>query len=149
MSTLSDLIRDVTAEHPNSHPHKLARLVAERTDETDLFEFYVTALERLVSDQIRSSRNATLNSSKGRSAKLEERRSWWSRVLRERIYVGDSTYKILADCTTADLTFCITERRDQIGALEGQIVKYQAIIAAMDAHGVITAGELPDGAVEL
>lgn len=147
--SLNDLIREVASEHPNSHPHKLARLVAERTDTDNIFDYYVSALERLVSDQIRSSRNATLNSSKGRSPKLEERRSWWARALQERIYVGESRYKTLADCTIEDLLFCITERRDQIGALQGQIAKYEAILAAMTAHGATTAGDLPDGAVEL
>lgn len=147
--TLSDLIRGIGVEFPDAHPHKLARLVAERTDPADLFEFYVTALERLVADRIRLGRNNTLNSKNGRSPKLAERRAWWQRVLAERVHVGESRYKPIAECTLDDFTFCIAERRDQQAALEGQIVKFQTIAAAMEQHGALTAGELPDGAVEL
>lgn len=149
MSGLSDLIGAVAADFPDAHPHKLARLVAERTDADDMFEFYVTALERVVGDRIRVSRNATLNSNSGRSPKVEQRRAWWQRVLAERVHVGESKYKPIGDCTVENLLFCINERRDQIGALEGQIAKFEAIVAAMQSHGVATAGELPNGAVEL
>lgn len=149
MTALSELIKAVSAEFPDSHPHKLARLVAERTQPEDMFEFYVAALERLVSDQIRSSRNATLNSKQSRSPKREERKSYWARFLAVRVCVGDSRYKVMADCTVEDLTACISERVDQIGALQGQIVKYEAIRDAVVAHGVATVGELPEGAVVL
>ena len=147
--TLNDLVREISAEFPDAHPHKLARLVAERTEADDLFDFYVTALERLVGDRIRSERNATLNSRKARSPKLEERRNWWARVLQERVHIGESRYKTLGDCTIDDLLFCITERRDQVNALNGQIAKYEAIAAAMNAHGATTVSELPEGTVEL
>ena len=147
--SLTDLIRDVAADFPDAHPHKLARLVAERTEADEMFDFYVTALERLVSDRIRSDRNASLNSKQGRSPKVEERRNWWARILRERVYVGEAQYKALGDCTVDDLIFCIGERRDQINALKGQIAKYEVIVAAMDAHGATTVADLPEGAVEL
>lgn len=147
--TLTALIREIAEANPECHPHKIARLVAERTEPDDLFEFYVSALERLVSDRIRVDRNKTLNSGKGRSAKLEERRSWWARFLSERVYVGEHRYKLMAECTIDDLTYCIKEREDQIGALRGQIAKYETIIAAMAVHGAGCVGDLPEGAVEL
>jgi len=146
---LNNLIREVSTEFPESHPHKLARLVAERTDPDEMFECYVSALERLVADRIRCDRNMTLNSKKGRSPKIEERRNWWKRVMGERLYVGNATYKALGDCTIDNLLFCISERRDQIGALQGQINKYEAIVAAMQKAGATIVRELPEGAVEL
>lgn len=148
-NSLAALIRDVVAEHPNAHPHKIARVVAERTEPDDLYNFYVASLERMVAERIRVDRNATMNSKQGRSPKVEQRKSWWARMLRERVHVGDSTWKALGDCGVDDLDFCINERLDQIGALEGQILKYQTIRAAVLTHGVDTVAELPEGAVEL
>lgn len=147
--SLTTLIRSVADEYPDAHPHKIARLVAERTDSADLQEFYAAALEPLVVDRLRQDRNATLNSKQGRSAKVERRRSWWARVLRERVHVGESKWKPLGDCTVDDLDFCIDERRHQIGALMGQIAKYETIRDAMLVHGADVVAELPEGAVEL
>jgi len=148
-ASLTAMIRDIAEANPNAHPHKIARLVAEATDTDDVFEFYVIALERLVSDRIRVDRNAALNNKSGRSPKREERASWWARVLKERVYVGDGRYKTLGDCTDEDLSFCIEERHDQIGRLYGQIAKFEAIRSAMRERGAGVVADLPEGAVEL
>jgi len=149
VSNLAALINTVITENPDEHPHKLALLVAQATDKDDVFEFYVTALGPMVADRIRLNRNHTMNAKQGRSAKIEERRTWWQRVLLERVHVGKSTYKPIAACTVDDLTYCISERQDQIGALQGQIDKFQTIVNAMIAANVETAGDLPEGSVEL
>lgn len=146
---LRELIRDICEQFPNADTHKIARLVAERTEADDMFEFYVIALDRLVQDRIRGDRNATLNSKQGRSPKIEQRKSWWKKVLLERLYVGDATYKALGDCTIDNLLFCINERTNQIGALQGQIDKYQTIVVAMQKAGATTVRDLPEGAVTL
>lgn len=148
-TSLTALIREVVADSPDAPPSKVAQVVAERTDAEHLHTFYTAALERIVSDVIRENRNATLNSKKGRSAKLEERRSWWARLLRERVHVGDSTYKAIGECTAEDFDFCINERLDQIGALRGQITKLETLRDALITHGVTTVSELPEGAVQL
>ena len=146
---LTALIRSVADENPDAHPHKIARLVAERTDPEELHGFYVVALDGLVADRIRCDRNATLNSRDCRSPKVERRRNWWARTLRERVHVGGSQWKPLGDCTVDDLDFCIDERRQQIGALMGQIAKYETIRDALLAHGADVVAALPEGAVEL
>lgn len=148
-SSLSDLVRQVAAEHPNAHPHKIAILVAELVPEELLRDYLASVLERVVADVLRANRNAALNSKQGRSPKVEQRRSWWQRILRERVHVGDSVWKPLGECGIADFDFCIAEREDQIGALQEQITKYRTIRDAMIAHGVETAADLPEGAVEL
>ena len=147
--SLTALIREAVTEHPEAHAHKLARIVAERTDASQLQEFYALALEPLVSDIIRMDRNATMNSKQGRSSKVERRRSWWARMLTERVHVGDAKWKPLGDCGVDDLDFCISERRDQVGALLGQIAKYETIRDAVITHGVDTVADLPEMAVEL
>lgn len=151
MSTLSltALIREVVTENPEAQARKLAQMVAERTSVDDLRDFYAFALEPMVQDQIRQDRNTTMNSKQGRSAKLEQRRSWWARMCAQRVHVGESTWKALGDCGADDLEFCINERREQVGALLGQIAKYEVIRDALAAHGVDTVAELPEGAVEL
>lgn len=148
-SSLSDLVRQVAAEHPNAHPHKIAILVAELVPDELLRDYLASVLERVVADVLRANRNAALNSKQGRSPKVEQRRSWWQRILRERVHVGESVWKPLGECGVADFDFCISEREDQIGALEAQIHKYRAIRDAILAHGVETAADLPEGAVEL
>lgn len=148
-ASLNTLVRTVAAEHPEVPSNKLAQLVAEATDPADLPEFYIAALQPLVSDMIRLNRNAALNSPKGRSPKREDRASWWQQVLGERVYVGEARWKTLGDCTFDDLQFCIGERQDQIAALQGQIVKYEVIAAAMQQHAAEKVADLPEGAVEL
>lgn len=147
--SLTALIREVVTENPEAPTRKLARMVAERTSVDDLRDFYATALEPMVQDRIRQDRNATMNSKQGRSPKVERRKSWWARMLRERVHVGESTWKALGECGFDDLEFCISERREQVGALLGQIAKYEVIRDALVAHGVDTVADLPEGAVEL
>lgn len=148
-TNLNALIREVVTENPEAQASKLAHMVAERTELDDLRLFYATALEPLVHDVIRQSRNRAMNSPQGRSPKVEERRSWWTRLLAQRVHVGESRWKPLGDCGVDDLEFCIGERRDQVGALLGQIAKFEAIRDALVAAGVERVAELPEGAVEL
>lgn len=148
-TTLAVLIGEVIAEHADAHPHKIARLVAECTSPDDVHDFYVQALERMVTDMVRKSRNSALASPQGRSPKVEQRRSWWARILRERVHVGESKWKPLGECTVGDLDFCIEERHSQIEALQTQIGKYDTIRAAMLTHGATTVADLPEDAVTL
>ena len=148
-SELTTLIREVVSQNPEVPVSKLAQMVSERTALDDLREFYARALEPLISDVIRLGRNATMNSKQGRSPKLDRRRTWWARMLQERVHVGEAKWKPLGDCGVAELEFCIGERRDQVGALLGQIAKYEVIRDAVVAHGVATVADLPEGAVEL
>lgn len=149
MQNLTTLINTVIHEHPQAHAHKIATLVAERVEPEHLLDYLIAALEPMVADRIRLSRNSTMNSKKSRSPKTEERRNWWQRLLREKVHIGDCTWKPLGDCTIENLEYCISERQDQIGAIMGQIAKFEAIADAMRVHGVVTVAELPDTAVEL
>jgi hypothetical protein len=144
---LHNLVRNTIANHPKDTSQKIARIVAELTTPDDLERFYITALEALVADQIRIHRNTTLNSRAGKSAKLDQRRKWWARVVRERVHVGEHRYKPIGDCTVDDLAFCIAERHEQKTKLDEQITKYETIREAMLEHGAVFARELPDGAV--
>lgn len=146
---VSGLSRRVRAEHPNEHPHKIAALMADLIEPTDMHRVLAHLFVAYVNDGIRVDRNAALNSKKGRSPKLEERRNWWRRVCNQRVHVGESKFKSLSACTVDDLIFCIGERRDQVSALEGQILKFELILAAMELAGAPTVGDLPEGAVEL
>ena len=146
---ISGLSRQVRAEHPNDHPHKIAALMADLIEPNDVHRVLAYLFVAYVNDGIRLDRNAALNSKKGRSPKLEERRNWWRRILDQRVHIGESKFKPLSACTVDDLIFCIGERRDQVSALEGQILKFELILAAMESAGAATVGDLPEGAVEL
>jgi hypothetical protein len=146
---ISGLSRQVRADHPDEHPHKIASLMADLVEPNDVHRVLAYLFVGHVNDSIRLDRNAALNSKKGRSPKLDERAAWWRRVLDQRVHVGESKFKSLAACTVDDLIFCIGERRDQVSALEGQIAKFELILAAMESAGAATVGDLPEGAVEL
>jgi hypothetical protein len=146
---ISALSRQVRADHPDEHPHKIASLMADLVEPNDAHRVLAYLFVGHVNDSIRLDRNAALNSKKGRSPKLEERASWWRRVLEQRVHIGESKFKSLSSCTVDDLIFCIGERRDQVSALEGQIAKFELFLAAMELAGVATVGDLPEGAVEL
>jgi len=146
---VSALSRRVRAEYPNEHPHKIAALMADLIEPADVHRVLAHLFVAFVNDGIRTDRNAALNSKKGRSPKLEERRNWWRRVLEQHVHIGESKFKPLSACTVDDLIFCIGERRDQVSALEGQILKFELILAAMESAGAATVGDLPEGAVEL
>jgi hypothetical protein len=146
---VSALSREIRAENPHDHPHKIAALMADAIDSTDVHRVLAYLLVAYVNDGIRLDRNAALNSKAGRSPKLEERRNWWRRVLEQHVHIGESKFKPLSDCTVDDLIFCIGERRDQVSALEGQILKFESILAAMQSAGAATVGDLPEGSVEL
>jgi len=66
-----------------------------------------------------------------------------------KVSVGNGKWKPLGECGVDELDYCIAERRDQVGALLGQIAKYEVIRDALVAHGVDTVAELPEGAVQL
>ena len=146
---VSALSRRVRAEYPNEHPHKIAALMADLIEPADVHRVLAHLFVAFVNDGIRTDRNAALNSPSGRSPKLDRRAAWWRRVLEQRVHVGESKFKPLADCTVDDLIFCIGERRDQVSALQGQILKFELILAAMESAGAATVGDLPEGAVEL
>jgi hypothetical protein len=145
---LNDLIRDTIANHPRWDPYKIAATVAELVAPEDLPAFFLATLEPYVVSRMGQARNYSLNSPKSHSPKLAERRTWWERVKREKVFVGDYQWKAVRNCTLDDLRFVIEQRQQMIGALQGQILKYETIAAAMEEHGADTVDDLPLGAVE-
>lgn len=83
----------------------------------------------------------------GRSKRFERRRSAWARMLDERVLVG-GVYKRQGDCTVADLEAAVADRREHVERVRWHVARLESFIAAMNAHGVSTLGELPEGAVD-
>lgn len=142
---LNALIRVVAAEHPQSDIRELARFVAKMTPQESVMGFYTEALVGLVGEVIGQERRDAFNGPerKGRSAKLDDRRSWWKELLASRVHVGGGEWLCIADCTGAELDFCIEERRSQIAGFERQITNFERLISLMVKHGAKTVKDLP------
>lgn len=83
----------------------------------------------------------------GPSKRFERRRNAWARLLDERVLVG-GVYKRQGDCTVADLEAAVADRREHVERVRWHVARLESFIAAMNAHGVSTLGELPEGAVD-
>lgn len=145
---LNDLIRETIANHPRWDPYKIAATVAELAEPDQLPDYFRTTLEPYVVSRMGLTRNYSLNSKKSHSPKVAERRSWWEKVKREQVFVGDHHWKAVRDCTIDDLKFVIGQREQMIGAIQGQILKYATIVKAMEEHDAATVNDLPDDAVD-
>lgn len=142
---LRPLIRAVAADMPDdATPRDIADKVAASVPECDVRRFFAESVVELVRDTINFGRQKSLSNvvQNNGSAKLAQRRDWWTQMLAERVHIGDGTWKVLAQCTTADLGLCIAERQGQIAAINGQIANFETLIAAMKKHRVKAVADL-------
>ena len=150
---LNSLIRQVADQHPDvAEPRELARLVASATHVDDVYEFYEESLIGTVRVLIGHRRQAAMTNALScdmprtappKSAKLQQRRSWWQQMLTERVHVNGA-WKVLGDLTINDLRWCVHERQVNIGRIQKQLDNYSTLIAMMQRYGVATVNELPE-----
>lgn len=152
---LRELVRQVAADHPHADPREIARHVAKLTPADTVMSFYADALVPIVREVLIGQRttalSAALSPSKpdapAKSAKLAQRRDWWAEMLGSRVHTDDG-WKVLGDCTSDDLRYCIRERQTDIARVQAQIVHFETLLGLMDAHHVAYVRELPRGAAQ-
>lgn len=76
----------------------------------------------------------------GRTAMM---RSWAAERLRSRIHVGGE-WKMLRDCTLADLAYAAHERRENAARNAAEAERYDRLGKAVAEQGVDTAGDLDE-----
>lgn len=77
-----------------------------------------------------------------RSWKGQGIRDGWQRRLRDRVHVGDSAWKLLADCTYDDLMRAATERQNLADRNAAWARTYKEFALAVSEAGVDTFGDL-------
>lgn len=82
----------------------------------------------------------------GRSAKVSGIRDWWSEMLRERVYVGESRWMTLGDCGVEELLYAERSRRDRAEQEIRRAKMYLRLRELLDQHEVDTVAELPGSA---
>lgn len=156
---LRDLVREVLIETPDGSTRDVAALVAKRTPEDVLLNWYTDALVHVVSKVIRDDRNAAMDEVfKGRSTpppqpknerrkpttspRVDRIRETWAKFIAQEVLVNTER-KFLRDCNADDLRHAADYRRAQAGALWAKADEYDALVTALDAYGVELVGQLP------
>lgn len=77
------------------------------------------------------------------SAKVTAIRDHWQRALRDRLNVGEGSWKFLGDCTADDLLFAAEQRREHAARNRRRAAQLDALRQQLDDHDVATVGDLP------
>lgn len=146
---LRALVRDHLAATDEADPGVIADRVLSAIPKAQ-YEAVIGQMMRLyvrqvISETRTSSRpsNSPIRSTPSTSWKGNAIRDGWQRQLDSRLHVGESEWKLLRDCTHADLLAVAAERQEKAEQNAAWARTYRAYAAAVDAAGVATFGELP------
>lgn len=149
-TSLHATIREVARTEDLDDPRAIAEKVAANTSNDVIREHYITALTSTVRDVLRAERADAFNmkpAKPARSAKLKQRRSWWSDFIAARVAVAGE-WKKLGDCSGADLATIEYERRENAARSIAVAEQYALLRDLLESHGVATVAALPPKAVE-
>lgn len=143
---LRSLVRDVIDRSDEVQPEKLARLVADAVPETYIRAALAETLESYV--RVIVDRRRAVNPIVGWnpvpgstiSAKVIGIRDAW---LKDRVHIGNGSWKRLGDCTYSDLMFAAIERRRLARLNNDAADRYEALAKVVRGRGVDTVSELP------
>jgi hypothetical protein len=150
---LQALIKATIVKYPHAGPEELAMYVVQATPAGDVKAFYAHLLIGVCRTTINVHRSGSKHGPRPQpkptqsprpSPKLEERRTWWAEMLTVEMVLADKSRKVLGDCTTDDLQYCIKDREQYIEFLDNQIYNLQQIVELMGRHRVATVRELPE-----
>ena len=143
---LRHVVRDVLASSVEADPGILAGQVLARIPKKDRDAALKQAMRSIVRQAMaetrvghRPSNNAPIRP----SSKVAGIRDGWQRRLRDRVHVGESTWKLLADCTYDDLTAAAAERQEQADRNMVWVREYRAMASAVLDAEVERFGDLP------
>lgn len=151
---VSDALDSSSLASPDEIAHKVAEGIGPREVRSALLQALPNYVSRVI--QQRRSVNVILDPSQAteeretarkqsaRSFKVGAIRSAWQRALMDRVHVHDG-YKLFGECTYEDLVFAAEERRDHARRNAAKAEQYSAVAAKLQAFGVATVAELPEG----
>lgn len=143
---LRQLVRDILAETDAADPGEIAGQVMARIPPRMIRVALSQALRLYVRQVISETRTAhppVAPTAINRSAKVAAIRDGWQKRLRDRVHVGGSEWKFLADCTYEDLIAAASERRQMADRNNAWARTYDAWARLLTEHNVTTFGELP------
>lgn len=154
-------VRAVLASSTMADPRDLAAEAFARIPAEDYGAALRQCLADVVREEIRLSRNqrhdtvmaerpgprgnVTRTRPPVRSAKVAGIRAMWQARLRERIHTGPAStdWRLLGDCTFAELMFAAEERRTIALRNEAKAAEYEELAEAVRAAGVERVRDLP------
>ena len=144
MRTVTKYIKETIAAHPDADPHEIASETAATVPTEELRACLSEALVDLARITLGAHRRGAMDNAVGpaRSPKVEERASWWAKMLAERVYVGDE-WKTLGQCTYDDLGEVIGARKELIARISGQIENFERLQQLMIHHEVERVSDIP------
>lgn len=131
-------------------PGDIALKVAENMPDEEIRGVLTEILPSYVRDMIAQRRiaNPYLSGREARNAarspKVAAIRDNWRAALRDRVHIGDGTWKMFGDCTYGDLIAAAEERRTLARANAVKAQRYQELAELLAARGVTTVADLPD-----
>lgn len=146
---LRHCVRDILAGTTEADPGVIAGMVVAHISREDRDAALSHAMRLFVRQVISETRtghrppNVTPIHRTSRSSKVTAIRDGWQRRLRDRVHVGQSAWKLLADCTYDDLLAAAAERQDQSDRTAAWAREYRAMASAVLDADVETFGELP------
>lgn len=145
---LRQLVREVLRESESADPGEVAEQVRARIPKAQLASALSQSLRlyvRQVNSEIRVGNHgpAPTPIQANRSAKVAAIRDGWQRRLRDRVHVGDGTWKFLADCGYDDLVAAASERRVLADRNQAWAHTYESWARLLTEHDVATFAELP------
>lgn len=155
MTTSSDFnlratVCDVLAATDEADPGVIAGMVTAQIGQEQRDAALTQAMRLFVRQMISETRAANrpanvlpISRRTNRSAKVTAIRDGWQRRLRDRVHVGETEWKMLGDCTYADLVFVASERQKMADRNQARAREYRAMADAVADAGVETFRDLP------
>lgn len=143
---LRQLVRDVLAENESADPGEVAEAVMGRIPRGMVRVALAQSLRlyvRQVISETRTARPPAPTPATGKSLKVAAIRDGWQRRLQDRVHVGSSEWKFLADCTYDDLLAAAAERRELADRNNAWARQYAEWARLLTEHDVATFGDLP------
>lgn len=145
---LRAVVRDVLTEADEADPGVIAGMVMARIPKKDRDAALSQAMRLFVRQAISETRTGNAPRSnvspiRSTSHKVAAIREGWMRRLHDRVHVGGSEWKFLADCTYDDL-LRVAEERQELAERNGAWAReYRAMADAVLDADVATFGDLP------
>ena len=146
-SSLSELIWGIVNGSDLSDPREIAEAVAAATPEDAIRVHYAAALVGEIRRVLGGQRNnAMTNALHPTSAKLAQRRDWWTEMLNSRVHV-DGSWLTLGECGREQLRFAANERRADAARELQRAESFDLLITLLRKHKVATVADLPASAI--
>lgn len=168
MDYLTQRARELAEKHQLHEPHEIAEKLYDELTPEERDQALRKILPKYIRDSLNNHQRKVFQSvmrsggeprivereerpKKGvrrpsKSAKVAGIRDWWQEMMASSVHV-DGTWKSFGSCTTEDINWMASARRDLADANIAQARQYEELVSLMEEHGVETLQELPKEAL--